>query len=115
MKIDSMYESCPHCGAPAIKKNQPNIEEERKLIIKRIEEVPVEERGNLLVQIEIERIFKRGLECYANGKAWLAVKNRERARKDFQRALKYFNQVLKIDSTNNEAREYRAKTARKIS
>jgi tetratricopeptide (TPR) repeat protein len=110
-----MYEPCPHCGAPALKRNLPNKEEERKLLVKKLEDAPVEEREHLIEQIEMERIFKRGLECYANGKAWLAVKNRERARKDFQRALKYFDQVLKIDSTNTEAREYRAKTARKIS
>ena len=50
-KIESMHEPCPYCDAPAIKKALPNKEEERKLIIKRIEEAPEEERLELMVQI----------------------------------------------------------------
>lgn len=113
-KIESMYEPCPHCGAPPIKKSQPDPTEERKLLMKKIEEAPAEEREELISRLEIDRIMKRGIECYLNGKAWLAVKDRDRARKEFQRALKYFDRVLKIDSTNRDARDFRAKASQKI-
>jgi RNA polymerase subunit RPABC4/transcription elongation factor Spt4 len=59
--------------------------------------------------IEIERLIKRGEECYRSGKAWQGAKDRTRARKEFQRAFKYYEIVLKIDPENEAAREARAK------
>lgn len=67
------------------------------------------------INAEIQRLMKRGIECYNTGKAWLATKNRQSARKDFQRAVKYFDTVLKIDPENQQAKELRAKSMHKIS
>ena len=58
---------------------------------------------------EIERLLKRGDECFSSGRAWLGAKDRSRARKEFQRAYNYYNTVLKLDPDNQPARDARAK------
>jgi len=114
-KIDSLREPCPYCGAPALKKEaepEPlpqdflldSNDPEKEMMIK-----------EYAVEAEIHRLMKRGIECYNKGKAWLATKNKQSARKDFQRAVRYFDSVLKIDPGNQRARELRAKSMHKIS
>lgn len=58
---------------------------------------------------EVERLVKRGDECFKSGKAWLGAKDRPRARKDFQRAFNYYETALKILPENEKVREMRAK------
>ncbi|WP_455392062.1 hypothetical protein [[Eubacterium] cellulosolvens] len=60
-------------------------------------------------QKEIERLVQRGDECFSSGKAWLGAKDRTRARKEFQRAFKYYETVLKMDPNNARIREARSK------
>ena len=59
--------------------------------------------------LEIARLMKRGDECFSSGKAWIGAKDRSRARKEFQRALNYYETVLKLDPDFEPAREARAK------
>jgi len=60
-------------------------------------------------KLEVERLVKRGDECFKSGKAWLGAKDRSRARKDFQRAFNYYETALKILPDNEKVREMRAK------
>ena len=60
-------------------------------------------------KLEVERLVKRGDECFKSGKAWLGAKDRPRARKDFQRAFNYYETALKILPENEKVREMRAK------
>jgi hypothetical protein len=61
------------------------------------------------VEEEIDRLMKRGEECFKSGKAWLGAKDRSRARKEFQRAFKYYEIILKLDPDYEPAREARSK------
>jgi tetratricopeptide (TPR) repeat protein len=60
-------------------------------------------------EAELERLIKRGDECFNAGKKWLGAKDRSRARKDFQRAFNYYDTALKIDPNNDRIREARSK------
>jgi tetratricopeptide (TPR) repeat protein len=60
-------------------------------------------------KLEVDRLIKRGDECFNSGKAWLGAKDRSRARKDFQRAFNYYETALKILPDNERVREMRAK------
>ncbi len=60
-------------------------------------------------QLELERLVKRGDECFTSGKKWLGAKDRTRARKEFQRAFNYYDTALKMDPTNSKIREMRSK------
>jgi RNA polymerase subunit RPABC4/transcription elongation factor Spt4 len=64
--------------------------------------------------VEIERLVRRAEECFNSGKAWLGSKDRSRARKEFQRAFKYYETILKIDPDNEIAKENRAKCLLKM-
>jgi hypothetical protein len=65
-------------------------------------------------KLEAGRLIKRGDDCFDSGKAWLGAKNRAHARKDFQRAFKYYNCVLRLDPTNDKVREARSKCLLKM-
>jgi hypothetical protein len=54
---------------------------------------------------EIDRLTQRGDDCFNSGKAWLGAKDRSRARKEFQRAFKYYETILKLDPSNVKARD----------
>ena len=60
-------------------------------------------------EYEIERLAQRGDDCFKSGKAWLGAKDRTRARKNFQRAFKYYETILKLDPSNEKARDARSK------
>ena len=60
------------------------------------------------------RLIQRGDECYNRGKSWLRMGDRNRARKEFQRAFNYYETVLKLDPGNKTAREARNKCLSKI-
>lgn len=113
-KIETLRLPCPHCGAPALYKNKVIEGEPDRDIKKKIEELPREELENYLNEEECERLFKRGFDCYTKGKAWLAQKDRQKARTELQRALKYFENILKIDPAHERARELRAKCVQKM-
>jgi hypothetical protein len=66
------------------------------------------------VDEEIDRLMKRGAERFKSGKAWLGAKNRPRARKEFQRAFKYYETILKLDPEFGPAKEARAKCLLKM-
>lgn len=63
---------------------------------------------------EINRLIKRGEECYNSGRLWLSAKERSRARKEFQRAFNYYETVLKLDPKHEIAKEARAKCLGKM-
>jgi hypothetical protein len=63
---------------------------------------------------EVARLMKRGEECFNSGKSWLGAKDKTRARKDFQRAFKYYETILKLDPENDTAKEARAKCLLKM-
>jgi hypothetical protein len=60
-------------------------------------------------EMEMERLIKRGEECFNSGKKWLGAKDRSRARKDFQRAFNYYDTALKLQPNNDKIRELRSK------
>jgi hypothetical protein len=66
------------------------------------------------VNEEIDRLMKRGAERFKSGKAWLGAKNRPRARREFQRAFKYYENILKMDPEYGPAKEARAKCLLKM-
>jgi tetratricopeptide (TPR) repeat protein len=111
-KIDSMREPCPHCGAPALYKSNesPDIDTGNM----DLDNIPEAEKGDVQKNLEIQRLLKRGIECFNKGKAWVATNDRARAKKDFQRAVKYFERVLKLDPSNREARDFRTKSVQKM-
>jgi hypothetical protein len=113
-KIDSLHEPCPYCSAPPVKKSKIDHTEQHTELIKQIENAAPEEKIEYLNKFEAERLFSRGLECFNKGKAYHATKNRSSARKEFQRALKYFEQLLQIDPVNPEVRELRSKCLQKM-
>lgn len=65
-------------------------------------------------KLETERMIKRGNECFSSGRAWLGAKKRKLARKEFQRAFKYYDNVLKLDPNNEKVREARSKCLLKM-
>lgn len=113
--IDSLYEPCPHCGTPPLKKSPKPIQVQKEELINQLSGVSETEKQDIIIKIETERLLERGIECFNKGKAWLSIKNRTAARKEFQRALKYFDSVLKVDPVNKVARDYRSKASQKIS
>jgi tetratricopeptide (TPR) repeat protein len=66
------------------------------------------------VNEEIDRLMKRAEERFKSGKAWLGAKNRPRARREFQRAFKYYENILKLDPDFGPAKEARAKCLLKM-
>jgi len=137
IKINPMYmgklvnnmAKCKICGAsladevvvcPICDSNQPeNYYEGLDNIDKKLSSSPSlffkkEQEDNIFgnaegMEFEVERLLKRGEDCFKSGKAWLGAKDRTRARKEFQRAFKYYETVLKIDPDNEVAREARTK------
>ena len=65
-------------------------------------------------KLETERMIKRGDECFSSGRAWLGAKKRKLARREFQRAFKYYDNVLKLDPNNEKVREARSKCLLKM-
>ena len=65
-------------------------------------------------KLEVERLIKRGDDCFNSGKKWRGTKDRSRARREFQRAFKYYETVLKLDPTNEKARNARSKCLMKM-
>ena len=113
-KIDSLRMKCPHCGAPPVYKSDFNSFGQSSIKQAEIDGIPESDKENYLAGLEIKRLFSRGLECYETGRAYLTSKNLSTARRDFQRALKYFEAILKIDPANKEAREFRSKCLQKM-
>ena len=113
--LSDNVEVCPICGA-----NQP-INEDRKLdnIDRKLSSSPNilstgiseynSEYASENPEQELERLKKRGDECFNSGKKWLGAKDRTRARKEFQRAFNYYDTALKIQPNNETIRELRSK------
>jgi hypothetical protein len=102
---------CPICGAGQPSKNDAQIDNVTEpltnspnFLAQLDNEEPIEDKKQ-----EIERLVQRGDECFSSGKAWLGAKDRTRARKEFQRAFKYYETVLKMDPANEKIREARSK------
>ena len=66
------------------------------------------------MQPHVDRLLERAQERYEAGRAWLGSKDRIKARREFQKAFNYFGEVLKLDPSNEQAREFRAKCLQKI-
>ncbi len=132
-KVNNMTK-CSSCGAsladdvavcPICNASQPqNYNEELDNIDKKLSSSPSLLFKNELYEnsfgnadereFEVDRLLKRGDECFQSGKAWLGAKDRTRARKEFQRAFKYYETILKIDPDNEVAREARTKCLLKM-
>lgn len=102
---------CPICGAGQPTHNDPKIDNiDNKLssspsfLSQGTEEDDPKER-----ELEIKRLIQRGDDCFKSGKAWLGAKDRNRARKEFQRAFNYYDTVLKMEPNNERIREARSK------
>ena len=109
--LSDNVEVCPICGA-----TQP-ISEESKMdnINKQLSSSPsilsssTSAYDSANPELELERLIKRGDECFDSGKKWLGAKDRIRARKEFQRAFNYYDTALKIQPNNDRIRELRSK------
>lgn len=66
------------------------------------------------LRLQVSRLMERANERFEAGRAWLGSKERAKARKEFERAFNYYGEILKIDPTNPQAREFRAKCLQKI-
>ena len=104
-------EICPICGADQSTGDYveiPNVDNKFTSgpSILSQELIELEEKDK---KLEVDRLIKRGDECFNSGKAWLGAKDRSRARKDFQRAFNYYETALKILPDNERVREMRAK------
>lgn len=102
---------CPICGADQSSAKDVDLDNVSKklvssasILIHGTTEENISEK-----KLEIERLIKRGDECFDSGKAWHGAKDKSRARKEFQRAFKYYESVLKLDPSNGKIREARAK------
>ena len=113
-KIDSLRDPCPYCGAPAVYKSDFNTFGRQGDKTNDIENITESEKDDYIIKSEVSRLYSRGMECYKTGRAYLASKNKSSARREFQRALKYFETILKIDPTHIEARELRSKCLQKM-
>lgn len=109
-------EICPICGA-----NQSSAEDvDLDNISKKLTNSATilihgkTEEDVMGTKLEIERLIKRGDECFDSGKKWLGAKDRSRARKDFQRAFNYYEHVLKMEPGNDKVRDLRAKCLSKM-
>ncbi len=110
--VGADVEKCPICGA-----KQPTVEyvDLDGVPIRQIDPTSSTRNGNGSAgtniqkqQDEVLRLLGRGDECFESGKAWLGMKDRVRARKEFQRAFKYYETVLKLDPNNEMACKGRA-------
>ena len=102
---------CPICGANQSSANDVDLDNvSRKLsssasiLIRDTSEEDIMEQ-----KLEIERLIKRGDECFKSAKAWQGAKDKSKARKEYQRAFKYYETVLRLDPNNERIREARAK------
>jgi tetratricopeptide (TPR) repeat protein len=102
---------CPICGADQSSAKDVNLDNVSKqltssasILIHGQAEYDINER-----KLEIERLIQRGDDCFKSAKAWQGAKDKSRARKDYQRAFKYYDSVLKMDPENNKIRDLRAK------
>jgi len=107
---------CPICGADQSSANDVNLDNVSKkltssatILIQGTSEEEIFEK-----KLEVERLIKRGDECFNSAKAWHGAKDKTRARKDYQRAFKYYDNVLKMDPNNDRIRDARAKCLNKM-
>lgn len=63
---------------------------------------------------QVRHLLERANERFEAGRAWLGTKDRAKARKEFERAFNYYGEILRLDPSNAQAREYRAKCLQKI-
>lgn len=102
---------CPICGATQNLDDAANVDN----INKRLSSTPsiliteASEYDSADDEMELERLIKRGEECFNSGKKWLGAKDRPRARKEFQRAFNYYDTALKLQPDNDRIRELRSK------
>ena len=113
-------EVCPICNAKQVYRPYNNLDNmDQKLtntpsrILQMVDEGGYTEPSQEDLK-EVERLIIRAEECFRSGKAWLGAKDRSRARKDFQRAFKYYETILKLDPENEIAKENRAKCLLKM-
>ena len=66
------------------------------------------------LKFELARLMERANARFEAGRAWLGSKDRAKARREFERAFKYYGEILKVNPTHQQAREYRAKCLQKI-
>ncbi|MFW9882416.1 MAG: hypothetical protein ACFFG0_55850 [Candidatus Thorarchaeota archaeon] len=109
--LSDNVEVCPICGASQNSGDSSYVNN----IDKKLSNTPnmlvsgPSEYDNSNNAMELERLIKRGDECFTSGKKWLGVKDRTRARKEFQRAFNYYDTALKIQPDNDKVRELRSK------
>jgi tetratricopeptide (TPR) repeat protein len=102
---------CPICGAYQDNGDDVKIDNINKTLSNSPNVMNIEYSGESYEdsKLELERLINRGDECFKSGKLWLGAKNRTRARKEFQRAYKYYETALKLDPNNEKVRDMRSK------
>ena len=111
--LSDNVEVCPICGATQNLGDAANVDNiDRKLsstpsIL--ISGTSASADDNANDEMELERLIKRGDECFNSGKKWLGAKDRPRARKEFQRAFNYYDTALKLQPNNDRIHELRSK------
>ena len=104
-------EVCPICGCEQASDNNVKIDNIDKKLTSSptILTQPISDNNLEEKKLELERLVKRGNECFSSGRAWLGAKDRTRARKEFQRAFNYYENALKMNPNHEKAREMRSK------
>ena len=111
--LSDNVEVCPICGATQNLGDAANVDNiDRKLsstpsIL--VSGTSASSDDNANDEMELERLIKRGDECFNSGKKWLGAKDRSRARKEFQRAFNYYDTALKLEPDNDRILELRSK------
>jgi hypothetical protein len=102
---------CPICGADQSSANDVDLDNVSKKLTSSATIMihGTSEQDHMDKKLQIERLIKRGDECFQAAKKWLGAKDRSRARKDYERAYNYYDRVIKLDPTNAKIRELRQK------
>jgi tetratricopeptide (TPR) repeat protein len=100
---------CPICGAP---KPDETPAKDTSPAQESLETTKVDTADR--TRAEIERLYRRGIECMETARKWHAMKNKYQSNREYQRAIKYFERVLKLDPTHEDARFKRDRCLYKI-
>ena len=107
---------CPICGADQSSANDVDLDNVSKKLTSSATILihGTSEDDYIDKKLQIERLIKRGDECFKDAKKWLGAKDSARVRKDYQRAYNYYDSALRLDPNNERIRDARQKCLLKM-
>jgi hypothetical protein len=67
------------------------------------------------LQVKVKHILERASEHVERGRTYKALKNKTQTRQSYQRAMRYYEQALRLDPDNFEARRGRQECLTRMS